>query len=237
MDKLLNYLIIKIKKNDYKLDVSLNIISLLSIAWDRGLLLLRGFFMRIGLKEAGSILFIGKGVTLKHKSFITLKSGVTLDDHVVLEGLSREGLILEENVKIGSFTKIACTGTLKKLGKGIKIGANSGVGDYSFFGAAGGIEIGENVIMGQNVRFHSENHNFDRLDIPIKEQGVTNIGIRIGDDCWIGAGAVFLDGVNVGEGCVIGANTLVNKDIPPYSVAVGSPVKIVKSRLAVGSKI
>jgi acetyltransferase-like isoleucine patch superfamily enzyme len=86
------------------------------------------------------------------------------------------------------------------------------------------------LLIGQNVRFHSENHNFDRIDIPIKYQGVTNKGIKIGNDCWIGAGAVFLDGVTVGDGCVIGANTLVNKDIPPYSVAVGNPVRIIKNR-------
>jgi acetyltransferase-like isoleucine patch superfamily enzyme len=61
-------------------------------------------------------------------------------------------------------------------------------------------------------------------------QGVTHKGILIDEDCWIGAGTVFLDGVRVGKGCVIGANTIVNKDIPAYSVAVGNPVKIIKNR-------
>ena len=60
--------------------------------------------------------------------------------------------------------------------------------------------------MGQNIRFHSENHNYKDINIPIRMQGVTNKGIKIGNDCWIGAGVVFLDGVVVGNGCVIGAN-------------------------------
>lgn len=180
------------------------------------------------------MLFIGRRVILKNKNAIELGNGVTLGNYVSLDGLSKEGLKIGNNVNIGSYTIIACSGSLKHLGKGMTIGDNSGIGDFSFFGAAGGIRIGKNVIMGQNVRFHSENHNFDRLDIPIKEQGVTNKGIIVGDDCWIGSGAVFLDGVKVGEGSVIGANTLVNKDIPPFSVAVGNPVKIVKNRIENG---
>jgi acetyltransferase-like isoleucine patch superfamily enzyme len=68
------------------------------------------------------------------------------------------------------------------------------------------------------------------LDIPIRLQGVTNKGIKIGNNCWIGSGAVFLDGVSVGDGCVIGANTLVNKSIPANSIVAGNPVRIIKSR-------
>ncbi|PGB14214.1 transferase [Bacillus toyonensis] len=227
----LNFIISKLKKTEYKLDDSIKTVNVLGIVFFRLMSIWRGILRRIGLKECGRILFVGKKVKLRNKNAISFGNGVTLDDYVCLDGLSREGLRIGNNVKVGSYTIIACSGSLKNLGKGIIIGDNSGIGDFSFFGAAGGIKIGSNVIMGQNVRFHSENHNFIRTDIPIKEQGVTNKGITIGDDCWIGSGVVFLDGVEVGKGCVIGANTLVNKNIPSYSVAVGNPVKIVKSRL------
>lgn len=100
-----------------------------------------------------------------------------------------------------------------------------------FFEKSLDIKIGDNVIMGQNVRFHAQNHRFDRIDIPIRNQGTTQIRITIEDDCWIGGGTVFLDGVTVGTGSVIGANSLVNKDIEPYSVAVGNPAKVIKKRL------
>ncbi|GIX58688.1 hypothetical protein BPADB04_37180 [Bacillus paranthracis] len=234
MISLLNFLISKLKKTEYKLDSSITTINILGIVSSRTISLWRGFFKRIGLKKCGKVLFIGRRVILKNKNAIELGNGVTLGNYVSLDGLSKEGLKIGNNVNIGSYTIIACSGSLKHLGKGMTIGDNSGIGDFSFFGAAGGIRIGKNVIMGQNVRFHSENHNFDRLDIPIKEQGVTNKGIIVGDDCWIGSGAVFLDGVKVGEGSVIGANTLVNKDIPPFSVAVGNPVKIIKNRIENG---
>lgn len=231
MISFLNTIITKIKGQEYKLDSSIRTTNILGILCSRLISVWRGIYKRIGLKKCGKILFAGKRVKLKNKNAISFGNGVTLDDYVFLDGLSTEGLKIGNNVRVGSYTIIACSGSLKHLGKGVRIGDNSGIGDFSFFGAAGGIQIGSNVIMGQNVRFHSENHNFDRVDIPIKEQGVTNKGIIVGDDCWIGSGAVFLDGVQVGEGCVIGANTLVNKDIPPYSVAVGNPVKIVKNRL------
>jgi acetyltransferase-like isoleucine patch superfamily enzyme len=231
LKSIIEKIIYKIKKQEYKLDDLITTSDLISVLFHRVLLLIRGIFKRIGLKECGKVIFIDKGVKFYSKRHIRIKDGVTIGIYAELDGLSEEGINIGNNVKIGNFTQIKCTGTLKKIGRGFSIEDNSGVGEFSFFGAAGGIKIGRNVIMGQNIRFHSENHNFDRLDVPIKEQGVTNKGIIIEDDCWFGSGVVVLDGVTVGKGSVLGANTLVNKDIPPYSIAVGNPVKIIKSRL------
>lgn len=231
MIKILNLIVSKIKGESYKLDEKVKTANLMIILIDRFMNLLRGIFRKIGIHRCGKILFIGKRVILKHKNFMKFGTGVTIGDYVEIDALSREGLQFGDNVKIGNYSIIRCSGSLKELGKGIKIGDNFGCGDFCFFGAAGGIQIGNDVIMGQNIRFHSENHYFDRTDILIRHQGVFQKGIIIEDDCWVGAGTVFLDGVKVGKGSVIGANTLVNKDIPPYSVAVGSPVRIIKNRL------
>lgn len=135
-----------------------------------------------------------------------------------------------DNIRIGYFSRILCTGALKNIGKGMKIGNNFGCGENCFFGAAGGIEIGNDVIMGQNVRFYSENHNFTNPDLLIRLQGVTNKGIHIGNNCQIGSGVVFLDGVQIGNGCVIGANSLLNKSLPDRCIAVGNPTRILKFR-------
>lgn len=84
--------------------------------------------------------------------------------------------------------------------------------------------------MGQSIRMHSQNHNFDSLDSLIRNQGTTSKGIKIGNNCWIGSGVVILDGVTIGNGVVIGSNTLINKSIPDNVVVVGNPMRIVRSR-------
>lgn len=98
------------------------------------------------------------------------------------------------------------------------------------FGAAGGIEVGDDVVAGQFIRFHSENHNYSDLTKLIREQGVSHKGIKIGDNCWIGAGAVFLDGAELGDGCVVGANAVVTKKFPDNVVVAGIPAKVIKKR-------
>lgn len=228
---LVNKLVSRIKGQEYAIDERITLASLISIIMRRVYSLIRGFFKCFFVGKKGKFIFVGRNVKLVHSRKIRLGSGVTLSDFAEIDALSKDGVVLGNNVMIGTHTIIRCTGSLKKLGKGLKIGDNCGTGDFCFFGSAGGISIGDNVIMGQNVRFHSENHIFDRTDLPIKSQGVTNKGIEVGNDCWIGSGAVFLDGVKVGNGCVIGANSLVNKDIPDYSIAVGNPVRVIKNRL------
>jgi len=118
------------------------------------------------------------------------------------------------------------------VGEGARIGNNSAVDAYSFVGAAGMIEIGENVIMGQHVSFHAENHNFERTDIPIKLQGTRRQGIVVEDDCWVGSNTTFLDGSHVGRGCVIAAGSVVRGEIPAYSIAAGVPARVLRSRQA-----
>ena len=94
----------------------------------------------------------------------------------------------------------------------------------------GGIRIGDGVYTGPMVQILAVNHIYDNPNIPIREQGITAQGIVIEDDVWIGASAVILDGVTIGRGSVIGAGAVVTQDIPPYSLAVGSPAKPIKDR-------
>jgi galactoside O-acetyltransferase len=62
------------------------------------------------------------------------------------------------------------------------------------------------------------------------EQGITAEGIVVEDDVWLGSGAIVLDGVHIGRGSVIGAGAVVTEDLPPYSIAVGSPARVVRDR-------
>ncbi|XXG96015.1 hypothetical protein Hte_002292 [Hypoxylon texense] len=87
--------------------------------------------------------------------------------------------------------------------------------------------IGDRVQMGPNVSIYSAGHETSVLSrIKFVEFGHP---IRIEDDCWIGGGVTILPGVTIGRGCTIGAGSVVTKSIPPYSVAIGSPAKVIKT--------
>lgn len=197
---------------------------------NRGCMMIRGGVRKLRFGKSGRLFFCGKHVMIKCSKKLMIGSGVSIKDGVRIDALSKDGVIIGNNVSIGENSIIMCSGSIAEIGKGLKIGDNTGIAHNCFFGAAGGIEIGEDVAMGQNVRFHAENHVFSDPNKLIKEQGVNHKGIKVGNNCWIGSGAVFLDGAEVGEGCVVGANAIVNKKFPENVVIVGMPAKIIGNR-------
>lgn len=220
-----------LKNQNYHLDRSIPPDFLAGTMLRRFSWLLRGATRCLLFQRKFAFVFMAPKVNLRNARNVRFGKGVTLERGVIIDGLSREGIELGDNVMIGPYSVIRAS-VLSNLGSSIRIGKGSSVDAYSYIGAAGSITIGENVIMGQHISFHAENHVYDRVDIPIKYQGTIREGIVIGDDCWVGANTTFLDGACVGTGCVIGACSLVRGKIPPYSVAVGAPARILRSRLA-----
>ncbi len=96
------------------------------------------------------------------------------------------------------------------------------------------VEIGEASILADWIYVCDFDHRFDRLDVPIKDQGIVKSPVRIGSDTWIGEKASVLRGVDIGHGSVIASHCVVNADIPPFSVVVGVPARVVASRLPAG---
>lgn len=136
-----------------------------------------------------------------------------------------------EEIDVGDNSFVHRGSLLLPYGGKIKIGKNVGVNAYCIiYGAEGGTEIGDDVLIGAFTMIISSNHNFSRTDIPINQQGLSSKGIKIGNDVWIGARVTILDGVEIGQGAVIGAGSLVSESIPAYSVAVGSPARVIRSR-------
>ncbi|MEL6305930.1 MAG: acyltransferase, partial [Bacteroidota bacterium] len=87
-----------------------------------------------------------------------------LEDDVYINALSEKGVRFGENVTIARNSTLLCTGVIAHKGVGIKIGNNSSINAYGFLGGQGGIEIGDNVIMGPQVKIFSENHLFNDDD-------------------------------------------------------------------------
>jgi acetyltransferase-like isoleucine patch superfamily enzyme len=91
------------------------------------------------------------------------------------------------------------------------------------------VEIGAHCMFANGCFVTDADHRFDDLTRPITWQGFTTKGpTRIGDNVWCGAHVVVTSGVTIGERCVIGANSVVNTDIPPFSIAVGAPARVVR---------
>jgi len=94
----------------------------------------------------------------------------------------------------------------------------------------GMITIGDNVRIAPRVMMVAANHNFDNLEISIRNQGLKHSPIVIGDDVWIAGNSVVTAGVKIGNGSVIGAGSVVTKDIPENAVAAGVPARVLRYR-------
>lgn len=193
-----------------------------------GSLVTRAIWMMRGFIRLQKKVFIAAGVKMRGKNGITIGDFSTLERAVQIDGVAKNGVKLGKRVRIGAFTEISCTSHFSKLGQGLEIGDDSGIGAYSFIGASGGVKIGSNVITGQYVTFHAQDHVFDDPDQPIKDQGVTEQGIEIGDDCWIGAKVTFLDGAKIGNHCVVAAGAVVKGEFPDNVMIGGIPAKVIK---------
>ncbi|MEY4573239.1 MAG: hypothetical protein RLZ10_2523 [Bacteroidota bacterium] len=134
-------------------------------------------------------------------------------------------------ISIGSNNEILNGCILMSYGGSITIGDNCSINPYTIlYGHGKGLIIGNNVLIAGHCLIIPANHIFYNIEIPINQQGIESKGIHIEDDVWIGAGCQILDGVVIGRGSVIGAGSVVNKNIEPYSIAVGNPARVIKKR-------
>ena len=117
----------------------------------------------------------------------------------------------------------------------IIVGDNVSVVDFVHIGATNHVEIGDNVLMGSNIYISDHNHgiysgkNQTSPHIPPVNRYVSNDKkVVIGNNVWIGEFVSILPGVTIDRGSIVGANSVVTKDIPPFSIAVGTPAKVIK---------
>jgi len=184
----------------------------------------------LSLKESKGVVFLGRRSKIKFKYKIKVGKTITIGDNVEINALSKNGIIIGNNVSIHRNTIIECTGVIRQLGVGLIIGNNVGIAQNCFIQVRGEVIIGNNVIFGPGVSVFSENHKFSDPDIPIVEQGEKRKGVVIEDNVWIASGATILDGVHIGNNSIVAAGSVVNKNVPPYAIVGGVPAKILKFR-------
>lgn len=120
---------------------------------------------------------------------------------------------------------------LEAWGGNIFVNENVFIGPYVVIYGHGGITIGQNTLIAMHCQILSSNHTIPDRNTLIRSQTDILLPTTIGQDVWLGAGVIVLGGVTIGDGCIVGAGAVVTKDLPPYSIAVGVPAKVVKTRL------
>jgi acetyltransferase-like isoleucine patch superfamily enzyme len=156
---------------------------------------------------------LGRGAYLDHGSYLhACPAGITIGD----ESFVMKNAILH----VYNFRDLPHAG--------ITIGKRSLIGEACVLRGQGGITIGDDVFLAPLVQMLAVNHVYHDTTRPISHQGITCQGIVVEDGAWIGSGAIILDGTRIGRNAVVGAGAVVTKDVPPYSIAVGNPARIVR---------
>lgn len=230
MKRLIEKLLSRMKGFEYRLDPGITGAQFLGVLFQRGTMALRGMLTGLRLKKCGRILFVGRRVKLQCPGNIRMGSGCTLHDNTFLNAMCRKGVQIGDNFTFGRNGILECTGVFTELGEGLIIGDNVGISPNAFLSVRGELTIGSDTIIGPGVSIIAENHNFDRLDIPVRLQGANRRGIHIGSNVWIGANVTILDGVTIGDNAILAAGCVVTKDVPDNAIFGGVPAKLIRMR-------
>ena len=111
-------------------------------------------------------------------------------------------------------------------GNRVKFGHRVFINYNCTFQPAGGVEFGDDIFVGSDVRFYTTNHPLDPEERTLGKASTRPI--KIGSKVWIGGGSIILPGVEIGEGTTIGAGSVVTRSIPPRCMAVGNPCKVIR---------
>ena len=208
-------------------------LTLLLSAWVPGAL---GLFLRsklypMILGSVGRNVAFGANVVLRHPHKIVIGDNVVIDDNCCLDakGTTNKGIVLERGVFLGRNTILSCKNGDIVLDEDANVGFNVEV-----FSAAR-VRIGRKVLVAAYTYLVGGDHLYDRVDIPVLEQGRTARGIDVDDNVWLGAHVVVADGVRIGRDAVIGAGAVVTTDVPEFHVAAGVPARVIRDRRTVKS--
>ena len=190
-------------------------------------ILLRRVFYRFLFKKIGRGVVFGRNITIRHPNKIIIGDNVVIDENCMLDakGSGNNGIEIKNNAYIGRNTILSCKDGDITLEENVNIGFNCEILSSSY------ALIGKGTLIAAYVYIIAGDHLHDIASQPASLMQGTSKGVIIGQNCWLGAKAIVLDGVEIGHDVVIGASAVVNNNIAPFSVAVGIPAKVIKNRL------
>jgi acetyltransferase-like isoleucine patch superfamily enzyme len=161
--------------------------------------------------------------------------------HVQLQGMVFFGRRVElearrhhARMQLGPWCWIGADNRLRVHEGNLRLGPKVVLGGSNIINAYLDIEIGQNALLSDLIYVCDFDHVYEHLHLPIKKQGLVKTPVRIGEDVWVGEKASILRGADIGAGSVVGSQSLVKDRIPPFSIVVGTPARVIGSRLPKG---
>ena len=156
-------------------------------------------------------------------SFMAFGVRSIIEMPVLVHGARR--ISIGREVHVGSDSWLYTSGSHALL----EIGDGTRMSGHCVLAAVAHVRLGRSVLLGRNVYIGDSSHRTTAPDVPIVDQGLDSIApVLIEDGAWLGQNSVILPGVTIGEGSVVGANAVVRDDVPPRTVAVGAPARVVR---------
>jgi acetyltransferase-like isoleucine patch superfamily enzyme len=189
-------------------------------------LFLRSNLYPLILGAVGRNVVFGVNVAIRHPHKIRIGDNVVIDDACCLDakGTDNQGLIIGNGVFVGRQTILSC-----KNGD-ILIEDRANIGFNCEIFSASRVRVGKDILMAAYTYLVGGDHLFDRIDIPVLQQGRTARGIDVGDGVWLGTHVVVTDGSTIGRDAIIVAGAVVVGDIPEFAIATGIPAKVIRDR-------
>lgn len=207
--------------------VAFELVTLAS-AWVPGAL---GLFLRsklypLVLGKVGRNVVFGVNVTIRHPHKIAIGDNVVIDDGCCLDakGTDNGGIAIGSGVFVGRNTILSC-----KNGD-IIVDDHANIGFNCEIFSASRVRLGKHTLMAAYTYLVGGDHLYDRVDIPVLQQGRTARGIDVDDHVWLGTHVVVTDGSRVGRDAIIGAGAVVVGEIPAFAIATGIPARVVRDR-------
>jgi acetyltransferase-like isoleucine patch superfamily enzyme len=189
-------------------------------------LFLRSKLYPFVLGGVGRNVVFGVNVTIRHPHKIRIGDNVVIDDQCCLDakGTDNRGISIGEGVFVGRNTILSC-----KNGD-IVIDDRANIGFNCEIFSASRVRVGKSILMAAYTYLVGGDHLYDRVDIPVLEQGRTARGIEVDDHVWLGTHVVVTDGSRIGRDAIVGAGAVVVGEIPDFAIATGIPAKVIRDR-------
>ncbi|MBO5645651.1 MAG: hypothetical protein J6S59_00910, partial [Clostridia bacterium] len=184
------------------------------------------YYKRV-LKHMGEGVSIGCNVKIVNPQWVSVGDNVRISDDVTIIARGPEGVTLEDNVALQERVYLD---TERPEGGYIHIAHHAYIGTGTTLFGHKGLEIGDHTLFAQNITLTPYSHKFPDPEKDIITQGGNCKKVVIGRDVYVGMGCNIMYSGDIGDGSVIGCGSTVVKPIPPYSVAVGTPAKVIKKR-------